>query len=300
LDIVDQTKVDAERRFRAEWQLVVFLYITTLQLMCYARSILVHPGEIPSGDPQWEYTQPDSRPGPIWVQPQETKKSGERRHCKWCGKYKPDRTHHCRVCRACILKMDHHCPWIYNCVGFGNYKYFFLMLLYSVIDTHFIIWSMAESVQRCIIHEVRTPFVVMFLTFFAETLAFFMAVLVTTFFGFHIMLAFKGMTTVEYCEKSARREGEGQKFEGSAYDLGVCGNAKAVLGDNMLLWFLPCSRPSGDGLNFISDETRLSNDMEFGRGIRRRGHQRTQRPPRPYGMAAGYYGYGLSGGGGSA
>lgn len=48
---------------------------------------------------------------------QETKRVGARRHCKWCEKNKPDRSHHCRQCRRCVLKMDHHCPWIYNCVG---------------------------------------------------------------------------------------------------------------------------------------------------------------------------------------
>jgi len=288
-------KVDHERRFRGSWQLLLFLYLTSLQLISYVRSILEHPGEIPKDDPQWAYTQPDGRPGAIWVQPQEVKKNGERRHCKWCWSYKPDRCHHCRVCKQCILKMDHHCPWIYNCVGFGNYKYFFLLLLYSVLDTHFIVWTMFESVQRCIEKDVDTPFFVMFITFFAETLAFFMAVLVTVFFGFHILLTFKGMTTIEYCEKSAKREAEGQKFEGSPYDLGLCGNARAVLGDNMFLWFFPCSRPSGDGLNFISDETYLCKDLEFGKGPRRRGHQRTQRPARTYGSGPSYYGYGAGG-----
>merc|ERR1719162_2092439 len=27
---------------------------------------------------------------------------------------------------TCVLRMDHYCPWIGNCVGFRNHKYFLL------------------------------------------------------------------------------------------------------------------------------------------------------------------------------
>ena len=45
-----------------------------------------------------------------------------RRMCRRCQAFKPPRAHHCSICKRCIIKMDHHCPWVNNCVGIGNHK----------------------------------------------------------------------------------------------------------------------------------------------------------------------------------
>lgn len=59
--------------------------------------------------------------------------TGAVRYCDKCLHVKPDRAHHCSVCGVCVLKMDHHCPWVNNCVNFTNYKYFILFLGYALL-----------------------------------------------------------------------------------------------------------------------------------------------------------------------
>mmetsp|Transcript_10718 Transcript_10718/g.24431 ORF Transcript_10718/g.24431 Transcript_10718/m.24431 type:complete len:370 (+) Transcript_10718:60-1169(+) len=64
--------------------------------------------------------------------------------CARCHLAKPQRAHHCGVCRRCVMKMDHHCPWLNNCVGAGNYRFFYVFLLWSVMLTIYVMYWVLE------------------------------------------------------------------------------------------------------------------------------------------------------------
>jgi len=232
-------------------QTIIFNVLVALLLICYVLCVCVHPGTIPDNlqEVTWEYAPETGMALPASVR--EMKRCGDRRHCKWCAKYKPDRCHHCRACRVCILRMDHHCPWIYNCVGFQNHKYFFLLLVYAALACHFVIWAMVPTLR--IASRSTTEFSSMFLVLFGSTLACFLGFPVTIFLCFHMWLMTKAMTTIEFCEKSLKKS----DYDSHIYDRGLYGNIQAVLGDNPLLWLLPVNLPTGDGVTFITDETPL-------------------------------------------
>eukprot|EP00347_Sterkiella_histriomuscorum_P007600 403348294 len=58
--------------------------------------------------------------------------------CDKCDQLQPPRCYHCEVCNCCVLRMDHHCFWMGNCIGLYNFKSFTLYLFYMMNVTGYI------------------------------------------------------------------------------------------------------------------------------------------------------------------
>ena len=53
--------------------------------------------------------------------------------CSSCIIHKPLRSKHCADCDRCVAKFDHHCPWVDNCIGQLNLKYFIGFLFWTQV-----------------------------------------------------------------------------------------------------------------------------------------------------------------------
>ena len=159
--------------------------------------------------------------------------------------------------------MDHHCPWVNNCIGFYNKKFFVQLLFYFLLTSfsfcityipysYNIIKMMIETYGKGNLKFIYKHFIILL----NNLILLGFTVIDFNFFKFHIKLIASNLTTIETLDN--------ELMQSKKYDIGFVNNFKQIFGDNKLLWFLPINLPigypNGDGLTWPTKNDMISLD----------------------------------------
>mmetsp|Transcript_19965 Transcript_19965/g.38690 ORF Transcript_19965/g.38690 Transcript_19965/m.38690 type:complete len:339 (-) Transcript_19965:169-1185(-) len=173
------------------------------------------------------------------------KKFGFHRFCSFCTLYKPDRTHHCRICGTCTLRMDHHCPWLNNCVGYANYKFFFLTVMYAFSLCTFMAIEMAPTMFKMVAAKgVPVSGIHLLPAYIVYSCVLVLSPLLLFFLAFHLYITANAMSTIEYREKKNSDDPYVQRRFQVAhlkFDNGYLNNLREAFGP-MHTWLIPTFR----------------------------------------------------------
>ncbi|XP_058182054.1 probable protein S-acyltransferase 15 isoform X3 [Rhododendron vialii] len=224
---------------------LIFTFLASLCVFSFLVCVLTDPGGVPPAYvPDFEASEASD---------QALMKSGTQlRQCAKCSAYKPPRAHHCRSCRRCILRMDHHCMWINNCVGHRNYKAFVVLVFYAAMSSLYsAVVTICCTIEKDWNYSGSGPLKLFYIVCGVMTVGLFLTL--GTLLGWHIFLISHNMTTIERYDVIraawlARKSGQSYRHP---FDVGVYKNITLILGPNMLKWLCPTAVSHiKDGINF--------------------------------------------------
>jgi len=124
--------------------------------------------------------------------------------------------------------MDHHCPFVGNCVGIGNHKTFWNFLFYASLGSCQVAISLLflrPGSYKDAVKELNDNGMLFCVASFAFAMGF--ATLVLLWSTTAMLL--RNRTTIE----------NQTLLTNNPFDKGIINNLKEVMGQNWLLWLLP-------------------------------------------------------------
>eukprot|EP00656_Telonema_subtile_P009360 TRINITY_DN1439_c0_g1_i3.p2 TRINITY_DN1439_c0_g1~~TRINITY_DN1439_c0_g1_i3.p2 ORF type:complete len:175 (-),score=37.17 TRINITY_DN1439_c0_g1_i3:178-702(-) len=133
--------------------------------------------------------------------------------------------------------MDHHCPWINNCVGHYNYKYFYLFIVYSLLTLFWVVaTSFLNFLKSVAADDVLTVGSESFMIVFTWMYCMLLSVALGGFVTFHTYLLLSNYSTIELVEKKGAQRVNTYIHP---WDNGRERNIKDCLGESKWLWMIP-------------------------------------------------------------